>query len=131
MLCLPWLRWSQPNLLRPIKVNLIFPVFYILATLFVTIVPMYASPVETGEHSLTMIYDIIAYTEKKICSFIGTFASEYFIYFSTIIIFSQCRKYLTEFCLRIRLSDDTHLCTRLPRIYRVEEQAKILPKGCR
>lgn len=48
VLCLPWLRWSQPNLSRPIKVNLFFPIIYILATLFVTIVPMYASPVETG-----------------------------------------------------------------------------------
>lgn len=45
--------------------NLIFPIFYILATLFVTIVPMYASPVETGEHLLA-IRDMIAYIEKKI-----------------------------------------------------------------
>ncbi|XP_059610342.1 large neutral amino acids transporter small subunit 1 isoform X1 [Phlebotomus argentipes] len=48
VLCLPWLRWAQPNLPRPIKVNLIFPVVYLLATIFVTVVPMYASPVETG-----------------------------------------------------------------------------------
>lgn len=48
VVCLPWLRWTQPNLPRPIKVNLMFPIVYILATLFVTIVPMYASPVETG-----------------------------------------------------------------------------------
>ncbi|XP_055699130.1 Y+L amino acid transporter 2 isoform X2 [Phlebotomus papatasi] len=48
VLCLPWLRWAQPNLPRPIKVNLIFPIIYLLATIFVTVVPMYASPVETG-----------------------------------------------------------------------------------
>uniref|UniRef100_A0A7G3A9N9 Putative amino acid transporter n=2 Tax=Lutzomyia longipalpis TaxID=7200 RepID=A0A7G3A9N9_LUTLO len=48
VLCLPWLRWAQPNLPRPIKVNLIFPIVYLLATVFVTVVPMYASPVETG-----------------------------------------------------------------------------------
>lgn len=48
VLCLPWLRWAQPNLPRPIKVNLIFPIVYLLATIFVTVVPMYASPVETG-----------------------------------------------------------------------------------
>jgi len=46
--CLPWLRWKQPNWDRPIKVSLIFPILYILATLFITIVPMVASPVETG-----------------------------------------------------------------------------------
>jgi hypothetical protein len=49
VLCLPWLRWAQPNLPRPIKVNLVFPIVYILASLFVTVVPMIASPVETGE----------------------------------------------------------------------------------
>ncbi|XP_011631037.1 large neutral amino acids transporter small subunit 1-like, partial [Pogonomyrmex barbatus] len=61
VLCLPWLRWSQPDLSRPIKVNLIFPIFYILATLFVTIVPMYASPVETGYGCLMILSSIPVY----------------------------------------------------------------------
>ncbi|EZA62808.1 Large neutral amino acids transporter small subunit [Ooceraea biroi] len=61
VLCLPWLRWSQPNLSRPIKVNLIFPFFYILATLFVTIVPMYASPVETGYGCLMILSSVPIY----------------------------------------------------------------------
>jgi len=46
--CLPWLRWKHPEWERPIKVQLIFPVLYILATVYITIVPMIASPVETG-----------------------------------------------------------------------------------
>ena len=46
--CLPWLRWKHPEWDRPIKVHLIFPVLYILATIFITVVPMIASPVETG-----------------------------------------------------------------------------------
>ena len=46
--CLPWLRWKHPEWERPIKVSLIWPVLYILATIFITIVPMVASPVETG-----------------------------------------------------------------------------------
>nr|CAD7194267.1 unnamed protein product [Timema douglasi] len=54
VLCLPWLRWAQPNLPRPIRVNLAFPIVYIVASLFVTIVPMIASPVETGECLSTM-----------------------------------------------------------------------------
>ncbi|XP_057340877.1 large neutral amino acids transporter small subunit 1 isoform X1 [Microplitis mediator] len=58
VLCVPWLRWAQPNLPRPIKVNLIFPIFYILATLFVTIVPMWASPVETG-YGCLMIFSAV------------------------------------------------------------------------
>lgn len=48
MFCLPWLRWKHPEWNRPIKVHLIFPVLYILATIFITIVPMIASPIETG-----------------------------------------------------------------------------------
>ncbi|XP_011305349.1 large neutral amino acids transporter small subunit 1 isoform X2 [Fopius arisanus] len=58
VLCVPWLRWAQPNLPRPIKVNLAFPIFYILATLFVTLVPMYASPVETG-YGCLMIFSAV------------------------------------------------------------------------
>lgn len=61
VLCLPWLRWAQPNLPRPIRVNLIFPIFYLLATLFVTIVPMIASPVETGYGILMILSSIPVY----------------------------------------------------------------------
>lgn len=46
--CLIWLRWKQPNAERPIKVNLFFPVIYVLATLFISIVSMVATPVETA-----------------------------------------------------------------------------------
>jgi L-type amino acid transporter 8 len=31
-----------------LQVHLIFPIVYIIATVFITIVPMIASPVETG-----------------------------------------------------------------------------------
>eukprot|EP00095_Tigriopus_kingsejongensis_P000957 maker-scaffold83_size396513-snap-gene-0.16 protein:Tk00957 transcript:maker-scaffold83_size396513-snap-gene-0.16-mRNA-1 annotation:"cationic amino acid transporter" len=46
--CLPYLRWKHPEWERPIKVSLIFPFIYCLATVYITIVPMIASPVETG-----------------------------------------------------------------------------------
>lgn len=61
MLCLPWLRWAQPNLPRPIRVPLVFPIVYLLATLFVTVVPMYASPVETGYGILMILSSIPVY----------------------------------------------------------------------
>merc|ERR1719187_715076 len=48
VLCLPWLRWKHPEWERPIKVHLIFPILYVIASIFITIVPMIASPVETG-----------------------------------------------------------------------------------
>jgi len=46
--CIPWLRWKHPEWDRPIKVNLIFPIIYILATIFITVVPMISTPVETA-----------------------------------------------------------------------------------
>ena len=46
--CIPWLRWKQPDWERPIKVNLVFPIVYILATIFITVVPMIITPVETA-----------------------------------------------------------------------------------
>ena len=63
--CLPWLRWKHPEWERPIKVSLIWPVLYILATIFITIVPMVASPVETGKssfHSLISAKDFKAFS---------------------------------------------------------------------
>lgn len=61
VLCLPWLRWAQPNLPRPIRVPLVFPVVYLFATAFVTIVPMIASPVETGYGLLMILTSIPVY----------------------------------------------------------------------
>lgn len=73
VLCLPWLRWKQPNLERPIKVNLFWPIAYILATIFVTVVPMVASPYETGMgvlmilSSVPVYYLCVAWTTKPVC----------------------------------------------------------------
>lgn len=48
VVCVPLLRYTHPDLERPIKVNLVWPILYIIATIFITIVPMIAAPVETG-----------------------------------------------------------------------------------
>ena len=48
VLCIPWLRWKHPEWERPIRVSLVWPVLYILATIFITLVPMVARPFETG-----------------------------------------------------------------------------------
>lgn len=55
------MRWTQPNLERPIKVNLIWPILYLLASIFVTAVPMIASPVETGIGLLMILSSIPVY----------------------------------------------------------------------
>ena len=38
----------HPEWERPIRVNMFFPIIYTIATIFITIVPMIASPIETG-----------------------------------------------------------------------------------
>ncbi|XP_055926634.1 large neutral amino acids transporter small subunit 2-like [Argiope bruennichi] len=70
VVCLPYLRWKQPDLPRPIKVNLFFPIIYILATIFITVVPMIAEPVETGFGCLIIftgvpVYFLFIYWENK------------------------------------------------------------------
>lgn len=70
VVCLPYLRWVQPELPRPIKVNLFFPIIYILATIFITIVPMIADPVGTGFGALIIatgvpVYFLFVWWENK------------------------------------------------------------------
>ena len=48
VVCLPVLRKKHPEWERPIKVNLLFPFIFILATLLILIVPMIANPIDTG-----------------------------------------------------------------------------------
>merc|ERR1719474_2109658 len=46
--CIPWLRWKHPEWDRPIRVQMFFPIIYVIATIFITVVPMIATPVETA-----------------------------------------------------------------------------------
>ena len=61
VLCIPWLRWKHPEWERPIKVNMIWPVLYILATIFITVVPMIAKPFETGMGCVIILTAIPVY----------------------------------------------------------------------
>ncbi|KAK8780730.1 hypothetical protein V5799_017928 [Amblyomma americanum] len=67
---LPYFRWKAPNLKRPIKVNLIWPIIYLIATVFITIVPMIAEPVQTGFGALIIatgapVYFVFVYWKNK------------------------------------------------------------------
>lgn len=55
------LRYTQPDLIRPIRVPLFFPIIYLIATVFVVVVPMIASPVETGYGLLMILSSIPVY----------------------------------------------------------------------
>lgn len=43
-----WLRYKSPHLHRPVKVPLVFPIIYVLATLFIVIYPVIGEPKTTG-----------------------------------------------------------------------------------
>jgi len=61
VLCIPVLRFTQPNLERPIKVNWFFPIIYLIATVFVTVVPAIAEPQTTGIGAAMMASGIPVY----------------------------------------------------------------------
>ncbi|KAI5641028.1 amino acid permease domain-containing protein [Phthorimaea operculella] len=61
VLCLPILRYTQPNLERPIKVNLFFPIIYIICTILVVSFPAIASPTETGIGCLMILTAVPVY----------------------------------------------------------------------
>ncbi|KAK7095535.1 large neutral amino acids transporter small subunit 2-like isoform X2 [Littorina saxatilis] len=43
-----YLRHTRPNMPRPIKVHLVWPIIYTIVTVYLVVLPLYASPVQTG-----------------------------------------------------------------------------------
>ncbi|XP_053204866.1 Y+L amino acid transporter 2-like [Panonychus citri] len=56
-----WLRYKQPELSRPIKVNLIWPIVFFVVCLFLVLLPTYTKPVETGIAALITLMGIPVY----------------------------------------------------------------------
>ncbi|XP_041370974.1 Y+L amino acid transporter 2-like isoform X2 [Gigantopelta aegis] len=65
-----YLRWKRPNMPRPIKVGLVWPIIYTLCSIYLVVLPLYASPVETGIGCMIIasgvpVYIIFIYWENK------------------------------------------------------------------
>lgn len=56
-----WLRYKRPHMRRPIKVPLVFPIIFLVMCLFLTLMPLYASPTETGMGLVILISGVPAY----------------------------------------------------------------------
>jgi len=56
-----YLRWERPNMPRPIKVNLVWPIIYTLVTVYLVVLPLYASPWETGIGLLIILTGVPVY----------------------------------------------------------------------
>ena len=91
MFCIPWLRWKHPEWDRPIKVQLIFPIIYIIATIFITVVPMISTPVETAmglaiiATGIPVYFIFIAWKNKPV--FIKKIIGEFFLLICLTLLF--------------------------------------------
>jgi len=56
-----YLRWERPNMPRPIKVHLVWPIIYTIVTVYLVVLPLYASPWETGIGLLIILTGVPVY----------------------------------------------------------------------
>ena len=90
VVCLPYLRWKQPEMERPLKVNLVFPFVYIALTAVITTLPMIAKPVETIIGILMILtalpvyYVFIAWKNKP--AFIARYTNDVTIALQKLIV---------------------------------------------
>ncbi|GJQ72826.1 hypothetical protein Trydic_g1475 [Trypoxylus dichotomus] len=56
-----YLRWKQPELPRPIKVNIIVPIVFVIICLFLILMPCFEAPFEVGMGVLITLSGIPAY----------------------------------------------------------------------
>lgn len=56
-----YMRWTQPKLVRPIKVNLLVPIVYVIICLFLIVMPCVEAPYEVGMGALITLSGVPAY----------------------------------------------------------------------
>jgi len=61
VVALLYFRWKRPDMNRPIRVHIAYPIVYVVCSVFLVVVPLYASPVETGLGCLIIASGIPVY----------------------------------------------------------------------
>lgn len=85
-----WLRYTEPDRHRPIRINIILPLLFFIICLFLVLLPFYVSPFETGIGIIITLTGIPVYLltvswqskPKAYNCFIGKFQLNY----STVLI---------------------------------------------
>ncbi|XP_060562027.1 large neutral amino acids transporter small subunit 2-like [Ruditapes philippinarum] len=65
-----YFRYTRPNMNRPVKVAIIWPIIYVVMSAILVLLPMYSSPAETGFGCLIIatgipVYLVFVYWENK------------------------------------------------------------------
>lgn len=56
-----YMRWKQPKLIRPIKVNVLVPIAFVIICLFLIVMPCVEAPYEVGMGALITLSGVPAY----------------------------------------------------------------------
>ena len=80
-----WLRWKQPDMPRPIRVTIIFPIAFFIICSFLVLMPFYVEPVVIGMGLLITVLGIPVYLvgvmwknkPKFVNNFMGNFFSKF------------------------------------------------------
>lgn len=56
-----YMRWKQPKLVRPIKVNIFVPITFVVICIFLIILPCVEAPYEVGMGTLITLTGVPAY----------------------------------------------------------------------
>ena len=56
-----YLRWKKPDIPRPIRVNLIVPIAFVLICIFLIILPCFEAPIEVGMGALITLSGVPVY----------------------------------------------------------------------
>jgi len=61
IVALLYLRWKRPEMPRPIKFNIMIPISFAIAVLFLLIIPLYQVPKDTGMGLICVLTGIPVY----------------------------------------------------------------------